>query len=186
MSAVGVVLAGGAGRRMGGDKAIVEWDGVALGHFPLRALTAVTAEQAVVAKRHTRLPDLPADVTIWLEPDEPRHPLTGVLHALRSARGRSVLCCAVDLPLLDAATLQELLEVDAEGRACVVPRVRGRLEPLCALWLPQSRAPLEALPDGLAMRDVAAALGPREVAFTDARPFTNVNTPEDLRALSRR
>lgn len=183
MSAVGVVLAGGGGRRMGGDKATVELDGVALLHYPLRALAAVTVEQAVVAKLDTRLPELPAGVAIWLEPDAPRHPLTGITHALRTAARRPVLCCAVDLPLLDAATLRRLLEADDGRHACVVPRVGENVEPLCAIWHPRARRALDRLPAGVAMRDVVAALDPLEVAFTDPRPFTNVNAPADLLTL---
>jgi len=180
MSAVGVVLAGGRGRRIGGDKATVALDGVPLLHYPLRALAAVTGRQAVVAKRDTRLPELPAEVAVWLEPDEPCHPLTGVLHALRIARRRPVLCCAVDLPLLDAATLRRLLDADDGRRACVVPRAAGRLEPLCAIWHPRARRRLQRIPATLAMNGVIAELDALEVDFEDARPFTNVNAPEDL------
>lgn len=179
MSTVGVVLAGGRGRRLGGDKATVELDGVALALYPLRALAAVTRTQAVVAKGDTRLPELPPGVATWREPDAPRHPLTGVMHALRTARG-PVLCCAVDLPLLDASTLRRLLDADDGRHACVVPRVGGRLEPLCAVWHPRARRRLRRLPDALSMREVSAALEPLEVAFGDPRPFTNVNVPEDL------
>lgn len=180
MSAVGVVLAGGRGRRIGGDKATVELDGVPLLHYPLRALAAVTDLQRVVAKSDTRLPQLPPGVVAWLEPDEPRHPLTGVLHALRTAAGRSVLCCAVDLPLLDAATLRALLDADAGRHACVVPRAGGRVEPLCALWRPAALPLLERLAPEPAMREVIAAVDPLEVSFADPRPFANVNRPEDL------
>jgi len=185
MSAVGVVLAGGSGRRIGGDKAMVELDGVALLHYPLRALTAVTAEQAVVAKRDTQLPRLPLGVAVWREPEEPRHPLTGILHALRTAARRPVLCCAVDLPLLDAATLRRLLEADDGRHACVVPRVGGRLEPLCAIWHQRARRVLDRLPPGPAMRDVVASLDPLEVAFSKPWPFVNVNAPEDLVTIGR-
>ncbi len=184
MSVVGVVLAGGRGRRIGGDKATVELRGVALLHYPLRALSAVTEVQAVVAKRETRLPALPAEVAIWHEPDAPRHPLTGIVHALRSAGGRSVLCCAVDLPLLDAATLRRLRDADPGGRrACVVPRADGRLQPLCALWHPRALERLEALTPGR-MDGAVAVLDALEVAFADPRPFANVNAPGDLVALS--
>jgi len=180
MSAVGVVLAGGRGSRLGGDKATVELDGVALLLYPLRALAAVTPAQAVVAKRDTQLPELPSGVATWHEPDAPRHPLTGVMHALRAARGQPVLCCAVDLPLLDAATLRRLLDADDGRHACVVPRVDGRLEPLCTLWHPWSLGTLDRIPEGLAMREVVTALDTLEINFTDPRPFTNVNVPEDL------
>ncbi len=168
---------------MGADKATVELDGVALLHYPLRALMAVTGEQAVVAKRDTRLPELPPGVALWCEPDAPSHPLTGVVHALRTARRGRVLCCAVDLPRLDARTLGRLLEADDGHHACVVPRVGGRLEPLCAIWHPWALPALTRLPAAPAMRDVVAALGLLEVAFADPRPFANVNTPADLLAL---
>ena len=141
---------------MGGDKAMAELDGTALLLHPLRALAAVTDAQAVVAKRDTRLPALPPGVEVWLEPDTPRHPLTGVLHALRAAAGRPVLCCAVDLPRLDPPTLQALLDA-GDGREACAPTPR--------------------------MRDVVIALGALEVTFADARPFANANAPRDLRRL---
>ena len=185
MSVVGVVLAGGEGRRIGGDKAMVLLDGLALLLHPLRALAEVTAEQAVVAKRDTRLPELPAGVAVWREPDAPRHPLTGVRHALATSGGRPVLCCAVDLALLDAATLRRLLDADDGHHACVVPRVAGHLEPLCTLWHPRALEALAQVTGEPPMRDIVAALDPLVVSFDDPRPFTNVNAPEDLRAIRR-
>ena len=187
MSVVGVVLAGGAGRRMGGDKAVVEHEGRALLLHVLDALAAVTPEQAVIAKRSTRLPELPTTVWTWIEPDEPLHPLAGILHALRRAGGRSVLCCAADLPRLDAATLGRLLDAgDRHPGACVVPRVAGAVEPLCAIWHPRASGPLHALDGELRMRDAVEAVDAIEVAFDDPGPFVNVNSPGDLAALSRR
>ncbi len=186
MSTVGVVLAGGLGRRIGGDKAVVELDGVPLLHYPLAALAAVTERQAVVAKPETVLPLLPAAAAVWLEPREPRHPLTGILHALACAGPAPILCCAVDLPLLAPEDLRRLLEADAGAHGCVVPSTGGRLEPLCALWLPGALPALAALPPNVSMRAAVAAADPLVLPFSDARPFANVNVPEDLLTLSRR
>ena len=180
-----MVLAGGAGRRIGGDKATVELRGLPLLHYPLRALAAVTSCRAVVAKADSVLPRLPPDVVRWVEPDEPRHPLTGIRHALRAAAGASVLCCAVDLPLLDAATLRALLAADGGQHACVVPRVADRLEPLCALWHPRALTTLDASIGSARMRDVVRSLDPLEVPFADGRPFTNVNVLQDVQRLQR-
>src|SRR5215213_10959902 len=93
---VGVVLAGGLGRRLGGDKAIVELEGRALVLYPLDALHEVCDDVAVVAKRDTLLPPLAGVADLWIEPDEPRHPLVGVAHALGLAVGRPVLVVPVD------------------------------------------------------------------------------------------
>ncbi len=182
MAVVGVVLAGGAARRMGGDKARARAGGVPLLHLPLRALAAVSARRAVVAKPTTRLPALPPGVERWNEPATAHHPLVGIVHALRRAGGEPVLCCALDLPLLDGATLQRLLDADPGGAGVVVPWVAGRPEPLCALWRPAALAVLEDQPAGAAMHAVIAAVGARRVPFEDARPFTNLNTLAELAA----
>lgn len=178
---LGAVLAGGAGRRIGGDKAIVELHGRPLLHYALAVLREVVADVVVVAKADTLLPPVAGRADVWVEPPEPRHPLTGIVHALRLAEGRPVLCVAVDLPLLDAATLRSLLEADPAGQApAVVPRADGRLQPLCALYRPSALEDLEAAGDGGRLTDVVAALDPVVVDVPDGRAFHNVNAPEDL------
>lgn len=82
--AIGAVLAGGDGRRIGGDKAVVELDGRPLLHYPLAVVRAALGNVAVVAKSATSLPPLDSGVAIWLEPDEPRHPLAGILQIGRA------------------------------------------------------------------------------------------------------
>jgi molybdopterin-guanine dinucleotide biosynthesis protein A len=177
---VGVVLAGGLGRRLGGDKAIVELEGRPLVLYPVEALHEVCDEVAVVAKRDTLLPPLSGLADLWIEPDEPRHPLTGVAHALGLAAGRAVLVVAVDLPLMDAATLRMLIQTDPGGAAAVVPRVHGRLQPLCALYTPRALAGLAAFDPSARATDVVVSLGVREVQPPDPTAFFNVNRPEDL------
>jgi molybdopterin-guanine dinucleotide biosynthesis protein A len=177
---VGVVLAGGLGRRLGGDKAIVELEGRPLLRYPLEALHELCDDVVVVAKRDTILPPLAGDAQLWIEPDEPRHPLAGVAHALRLAAGRPVLVVAVDLPLMDGATLRAIAETDPHDAAAVVPRVHGCLQPLCALYTPRALAGLEALKPDARATDVVEALGICEVQPPDPSAFLNVNRPEDL------
>jgi molybdopterin-guanine dinucleotide biosynthesis protein A len=177
---VGVVLAGGLGRRLGGDKAIVELEGRALVLYPLEALHEVCDDVAVVAKRDTMLPPLRGVADLWIEPDEPRHPLAGVGHALRLAVGRPVLVVAVDLPLMDAATLRAIAGTDPAGAAVVAPRVHGRLQPLCALYTQAAMAGLATFDPAARATDVIEAIGVREVEVEDPTAFLNVNRPEDL------
>ena len=96
---IGVILAGGVGRRIGGSKAIVKLRGRPLIMYPLQALTLALGEVAVLAKPDTELPSL-SGVTIWIEPATPQHPLVGISHALALAGDRPVLVCAADLPLV--------------------------------------------------------------------------------------
>jgi molybdopterin-guanine dinucleotide biosynthesis protein A len=177
---IGVVLAGGRGRRLGGDKAIVELEGRPLLLYPVEALHEVCDDVVVVAKRETLLPPLVGVADLWIEPDEPRHPLAGVAYALSLAAGRPILVVAVDLPLMDAPTLRLLLATDPGDAAVVVPRVHGRLQPLCALYLPRALAGLEGFDPDARATEVVEGLGIREVEVPDPAAFSNVNHPEDL------
>ncbi|WP_445151444.1 molybdenum cofactor guanylyltransferase [Baekduia sp. Peel2402] len=178
---VGVVLAGGRGRRLGGDKAIVELEGRALVHYPIEALHSVCDEVVVVAKRDTLLPPLSGVADLWIEPDEPRHPLVGVAHALGLAVGRPVLVVPVDLPLIDAATLRAILSVDPEGASVVAPLVNGRLQPLCALYFPSAlQAGLNRFDPSQRVTEIVESLGVRAVEGLEETAFYNVNAPEDI------
>src|SRR2546423_5788154 len=90
---VGAILAGGAGRRMGGAKPARELAGRPLMAYPAAALAAVCELVAVVSQPGLELPDGP-----WVpwgdEPAEPRHPAAGIAHALRRAGGPGLVCAA--------------------------------------------------------------------------------------------
>lgn len=177
---VGVVLAGGLGRRMGGGKAIVQLRGRALLNHPVDALLEVLEEVAVVAKRDVELPGLDPRVAVWIEPPLPRHPLAGIVQALRLAGGRPVFVAAGDLALLDRATVRRILETDPGPAAAVVPRVAGQLQPLCALYRPSALSGLAAFDPQARVVDAVQALGILELPESDATPYFNVNTPDDL------
>jgi molybdenum cofactor guanylyltransferase len=178
--AIGAVLAGGDGRRIGGDKAMVELEGRALLLYPLAVLRAVLDDVVVVAKQSTILPALDPEVAIWLEAEEPRHPLAGIVHALRGARGRPVLVVAGDMPFVTRGLVGALARERSRGAAAVVPRASGRLQPLCARYDPRALTALAACDFGAPVRDVVAALSPRIVDWPDEEPFFNVNSPEDI------
>lgn len=205
----GAILAGGQGRRIGGDKAGVLVAGRSLLDRAVETVSRVARPVAVVARAETVLPplaaaaadSLSADVprfpsaapAVWLEPeDAPQHPLTGVVHALECAAGGAVLVCAVDLPLLDPQTLRVILIAAALAPAApaIVPRTGKHLQVLCALYRPQALDGLRGFDPEARAVDVVSALGPAIVPFDDDAPFFNVNRPEDVTAaesmLSRR
>lgn len=178
--AIGAVLAGGDGRRIGGDKAVVELDGRPLLHYPLAVVRAALGNVAVVAKSATSLPPLDSGVAIWLEPDEPRHPLAGILHALVRAGGRSVVIVAGDMPFVTRDLVAALARERARGACAVVPRVAGRLQPLCARYEPAALAALTAFDPGADMVETIDALSPKIIDWPDEEPFFKVGGPEDL------
>jgi molybdenum cofactor guanylyltransferase len=175
---LGAVLAGGSGKRIGGDKAIVELAGRSLLSYPVAALHRVCDEVVVVAKQDTAMPPLEGLAEVWIEPDEPRHPLAGVLHALRMAGEQDVLVLATDMPLVPEQLLRALLA--AASGAGAVARCGGIVQPLCACYTAKALAGIEHFDPSARMTDVVDRLGVAYVDWEDEDALISINAPEDL------
>ncbi len=179
---IGAVLAGGRGNRLGGDKAGLEIGGRAMIERPLDALVGVCDRVAVVCKTTTAMPGLPRGVERWDEPDEPRHPLTGILFALETA-GADVLVCAADMPFVDVGALQALVAgaAAAADALAVVAADDRRLQPALGIYrLAALRRLGEAAEDEPLTRTVER-LKPVRVPLA-AAVVRSVNTPAELAA----
>ena len=174
----GVVLAGGAGRRIGGDKAVRPLAGRPLVAYPVTALESVCERVAVVVKPATKLPPL-ARVERWTEPAEPRHPVTGLIFALERAGG-SILVCAADMPFVTADACRALIAAGGSGAVTVAAAGRS-IEPLLAVYRPAALEALRRSPPDIPMRTLVEALGPVRVALPQSI-LRSVNTLDDLRA----
>jgi molybdopterin-guanine dinucleotide biosynthesis protein A len=188
----GAILAGGASRRMGRDKAFLEWEGRPLIAGIVERLRPVVDEVIVVADDTARYAGF-ADRCV---PDVYRGVGTlGGIHAgLEAARHELVLVVACDMPFLK----QEVLDwfVAAAGgnggseADLVILRHEAGVEPLHAVYrkscLPAIEATIErgercafAFYDRIRVRYVA----PAELAALDPEleSFRNVNTPGQWR-----
>jgi molybdenum cofactor guanylyltransferase len=171
----GAVLAGGAGRRLGArSKPAAMLDGRPLASYPVAALEPVCERVAVVCKPDTEL-DLPGTER-WEEPDEPRHPLTGIVHALVTAGG-PVLVCAADMPFVTADALRTLLAAANSGPA-VVAVSEGVMQPVLGLYAPAALDVLRGAPADAPLTETVEALEPARVALPLA-VVRSVNTPEE-------
>ncbi len=174
-----VVLAGGASRRLGRPKALVDFlHGTVLSTLVER-LVAHGVETVVVVHPDVvgATADLPCRVVVNPRPDEGR---TGSLHlglAELGASATDVLVCPVDRPGWDLGVLQAILETSGEA---VVPSHDGRTgHPL--LVRGEALARIAALPRDAPLRD---AIRTRTVVQVNA-PYLHVNLdhPKDLEAL---
>jgi molybdopterin-guanine dinucleotide biosynthesis protein A len=180
---IGAVMAGGSGSRVGGAKALLELRGRPLISYPLAAFDQAGIEAIVVAKRDSFLPNL--HVPVWHEPDQPTHPLLGIVTALEQADGRPLLVCACDMPFVTAPLLSYMSVRDGP---LVVPRFGGRLHPLCARYEgPLLNELRQGLDPPQPLQEVVASLGPAYLDEVDLRRFGdpaqllfNVNTDDDL------
>jgi molybdopterin-guanine dinucleotide biosynthesis protein A len=176
-----VVLAGGAGRRIGGSKAAVELNRRPLITYPLEAVWRALGGVTIVAKADTELPSVPGAM-VWIEPQEPRHPLTGIVHALSLAEGRPVVVCASDMPLVTAELIAGIAQTDPGEAPAVVSSWHGQIQPLLGRYQPSALAPLSAAvrDTTIRLRDAVAALNPALYEVADLDCLFNVNSPDEL------
>jgi molybdenum cofactor guanylyltransferase len=178
---IGVILAGGSGRRIGGSKAVVQLQGKPLISYPLEALREALGEVAIVSKADTQLPSV-SGVTVWIEPDEPRHPLVGIMQSLAFAERRPVVVCAVDLPFVTAELIRALAVADPGKAPAVIAAAHSQTQPLLGCYQPSA---LEAwshsgvTPD-MPLRDCVAAIRPALFEVSDPELLFNVDAPDDL------
>jgi molybdenum cofactor guanylyltransferase len=173
-SPMGAVLAGGAATRLGGVKATAELEGQPLISYPIAALAQAGIPPVVVAKANSELP--PLKIPLVTEPDEPRHPLVGVVAALNHVGPRGAVVVPCDAPFVSPMLLRLL----ASAETTTAVRSGGRVHPLIAFY---SHGDLESLRLAVENGDSAtAALERLEPDWIEAieREAFNVNTPRDL------
>ncbi|HEX2084827.1 MAG TPA: molybdenum cofactor guanylyltransferase [Solirubrobacteraceae bacterium] len=178
-TALGAVLAGGRGSRLGGAKATARAAGRPLLAWSLDALRAAVPEVVVIAKEATPLP--PCDAPVHRDEPPDFHPRHGLVSALRRAAGRPVVVVPCDMPLVPPALLEVLLDVVEDGAPAAIPRTEGRLHPLCAAYAPGVLRDLEAAgpdePLTLTLDRLGATVLDADAA---ADRMLNVNTRADL------
>ena len=184
----GLVFAGGAGRRMGRDKALVDIGGRTLLELAVERVRAAGGEPIVLGPPRPPAETAGAVQIDDLEGGPPQGPLLALRRGLLAleAPGRAV-ALAVDLPLVSVALLRFLVQA-AEGWEAVVPRSGGVLQVLAAAYgtgcLPAieraiargERALHAFLPE---VRHRIVEEGDLEL-LGGAGLFLNVNTPGDL------
>jgi molybdenum cofactor guanylyltransferase len=189
---VGVVIAGGRSVRFGSEKAVAMLSGAPLLLWAVRRLQRSCAAVAVNARPQTQAEALARAEGLPVLHDQegdPLGPLAGVKVGLQWARGLGAHALAVspcDAPRLPEDLFPRLIEAAGDG-AAMAETADGH-QPLCAVW-PVSALPqvAEALSGGHHPPTwrLLEQVGAQRVRFSAAECFANVNTVEDLAALSR-
>lgn len=186
VESAGFVLVGGRSSRMGRDKALLEFRGVALAQAVAGAVAEAAGNATLVGPieryAHMGYPVIPD-----LYPDE--GPLGGILTALNHQHAEWRLVVACDMPEIDSQLLKNLLSAaECSGADALLPLAAGRPQPLCAVYRRTCAAPLAAA-FAHGIRKVTAALETvrcLRLPIEEARQFQNVNTPEDWAAYAAR
>lgn len=197
----GVVLAGGQSRRMGQDKALLDFLGQPLVRRIVERLEGVSPPVYVVAPQHRRGALEALGLRVVADRFEQGGPLAG-LHAGLAAAGDGyhfVVSC--DQPFVEGGLVRYLLRRAQASLPpqpgtgylapdAVIPRVEGKLQVLHAVYhgrvapvaerlLRQGERSVRCVLERIRWVEVAEA---ELAAFGDpGRLFLNVNTPDELR-----
>jgi molybdopterin-guanine dinucleotide biosynthesis protein A len=192
---LGVVLAGGASRRMGHDKALLPWTGTTLAHRAAEVLSEVCGDVVIAGPDELAL----ADVETVADLFPGLGPLAGLHAGLERAAGKAIFALACDMPFVGVdlvrhlATLADTGVEDATAEGAWVAAGDSGTQPLCGVYAPHGRpvaedrlraGELSVLGFLEAIRGVAVPVS-AELDFYRPELLLNLNRPDELREARR-
>jgi molybdenum cofactor guanylyltransferase len=186
----GIILAGGQSRRMGRDKALIDFQGQPIIVRVMAALCALTDDLVVVSNRSDVYGPLgaPWGARVVADYDPPCGPLGGIAAGLQAMDSELAIVAACDMPFLNVALLRWLID-QADGYDVVVPQSGAEYEPLHAVYRRTCYTPIvKRLKQG-DRRVISFFADVRLRAIEEAawraldpagRSLVNLNTPGDL------
>lgn len=136
----GLILAGGESRRMGTDKAALQFAGKTLLDRAVSIMAPLVDSVFVSGRAEQRLQAGRASYAFIADSLGPeiRGPAAGILSAHRCYPDAAWLIMAVDMPLVTAAVLKRLIRERSPDHAATAwhSEVRNAPEPLCAVYEP--------------------------------------------------
>ncbi len=182
-----MILAGGASRRMGENKAFVKVGGMSMLERIMAIARSISDDVFLIANDVELYQGFGLPIVTDVQPGG--GPLVGLYSGLLQARYELTLLLACDMPFVSAVFLRGLIEL-APGYDVVVPRTGGRLHPLHALYRRSTCLPViaAALARGerrtIAFFEDVRVLVLEEDALQRLDPtgiaLMNVNTPQEL------
>ena len=187
MSLTAVLLAGGESRRMGRDKATIDFRGQPLWQRQIAVLRGLMPEKIFVSAR-SEPAWLPDETHLLLDELPSRGPLSGMTRALERTQTSHLAVLAVDMPNLTTARLQVAWDLAVMGCG-VLPVIIDRAEPLAAIYPREAASEFSAALAGddfslqrLSQKLVKGGkLRALSVAPADEEFYWSVNEPGDIR-----
>lgn len=184
-----IIQAGGQSRRMGRDKALIDYQGRPIIAHVIDTLRALSDDIVVVSNRSDLYSPFGARVVPDFDP--PCGPLGGLAAGLLAINTELAIVVACDMPFLNVNLLRWLIDL-AEGYDAVVPQSGAEYEPLHAVYWRTCYHPIvQRISRGERrvisfFADVQLRTVPEaewRVLDPGGRSLINLNTPEDLNLL---
>lgn len=181
-----IVLAGGQGRRIGAEKALIDVFGESLVSRVVRVLLPSFSSLVVVTNSTLKL-TLP-DVRVVEDVLPNAGPLGGIYSGLLASKTEENFVVGCDMPFLSGQLAEKIVSL-RQGADVAVPRSADGLEPLCAAYSQSCIPELESALAG-GVRRITAFFDTVSMRVIDLAElddisnldlaFFNINTREDL------
>lgn len=181
----GLVLAGGKSKRMGHDKAVINYHGKPQIQWAYELLSRQLEKVFISVRTEQENEPIRASLPQIQDQGITSGPLDGIASAQQTHPAAAWLVIACDLPWLDDASIKHLLaERDPSKVATAFVSVHhpGLPEPLCAIWEPACKVVIDA---AIAIerncpRKILINTNTHLVSQLNPRSMDNINHPQEL------
>jgi len=140
-----IILAGGKSLRLGQSKALQVIDGKSLIQWVVDRL-AILSTEIIIATAHGEAIPCSSAVRIKTVADiyPGKGPLAGIYSGLIASSSSRAIVVGCDTPFLSVGLLEYMTQLSSTFDV-VVPRIKNKLEPLCAVYSKNCLAPIQEL-----------------------------------------
>jgi len=184
-----IILAGGKGSRLGRSKPLQVIGGKSLIQWVIDRLGIISTE-IIIATAHGEAVSYISTAKIKTVADtyHGKGPLAGIYSGLRASSSSRAIVVGCDTPFLSVGLLRHMTQI-CSTCDIVVPRVKEKVEPLCAVYSKSCIAPIQELLKHSELRIIelfgmvtVRFIGENEIDRFDPEhlSFLNVNSQADL------
>jgi molybdopterin-guanine dinucleotide biosynthesis protein A len=142
---VSIILAGGKSSRLGRNKALQTIGGKSLIQWVVDRLATLSTEIIIATARGEPIPcSSTARIRTVADTHPGRGPLAGIYSGLVASSGSRAIVVGCDTPFLNVSLLQYMSQI-CSTCGLVIPRIEGKVEPLCAVYSKDCVAPIGQL-----------------------------------------
>ncbi|WP_454193476.1 molybdenum cofactor guanylyltransferase [Paenibacillus sp. Marseille-Q7038] len=179
MKMAGIVLAGGASRRMGIDKAALELGNSRVLDIIARELSSMTSKVYIATGSVSR-EDMDSEYIEVKDIYSGSGPLAGIQAGMLRGEADLYVVASCDIPLIRAELLSamvQVMEVDLDsGVQALVPQIRDQIHPLAAVYHHSVMDMLEnqLRKDNRRVRDALSKLTVRYITESELEAITDI------------
>ena len=184
-----IILAGGKSSRLGRSKALQAIGGKSLIQWVVDRL-AILSTEIIIATAHGEAIPCSSAVRIKTVADiyPGKGPLVGIYSGLIASSSSRAIVVGCDTPFLSADLLEYMTQICSKFDV-VVPRIKNKLEPLCAVYSKNCLGSIQGLleQDELRIRKLFSMVKVKYVEEDEINRFDpehlsffNINSPHDL------